>query len=210
MTSTLELIAGFRRFREKHFTHDDALYRQLVEQGQMPKILVVACCDSRVDPAIVLDCAPGDLFVIRNVANLVPPLESRVGHHGTSAALEFGVCNLGVQHVIVLGHAHCGGIQALMRDDGNRETASFIGDWVRLVEGVRSEVERDLSAASPRERQRNCEQRAILVSLENLMTFPWVRERVESGTLFLHGWYFDIEQGQLLGYNADRGAFESL
>ncbi len=210
MSSPRQLIQGFQRFRERHFTQDDALYRQLVQEGQTPKILVVACCDSRVDPAIVLDCAPGDLFVIRNVANLVPPSESRVGHHGTSAALEFGVRNLGVQYIIVLGHAHCGGIHALMEADSRNHNGSFIGDWVHLADNARIEVERDMPHAPAEERQRACEQRAILISLGNLMTFSWVRERVENGTLALHGWYFDIEHGQMLQHNPASNAFEPL
>lgn len=210
MTSPQLLIQGFQRFREQHFTHDDALYRQLVAQGQTPKTLVVACCDARVDPAIVLDCAPGDLFVIRNVANLVPPSENLAGHHGTSAALEYGVRNLGVQHIIVLGHAHCGGIRTLMETGGIKNPDSFIGDWMHLVEGARAEVERDMPAASLEVKTHNCEQRAILISLRNLMTFPWVREHVENGALTLHGWYFDIERGQLLCYNMDTRTFESL
>ncbi len=209
MSSPRQLVQGFQRFRERHFTQDDALYRQLVQEGQTPKTLVVACCDSRVDPAIVLDCAPGDLFVIRNVANLVPPSESRVGHHGTSAALEFGVRNLGVQHIIVLGHAHCGGIHALMAaDSGNN--GSFIGDWMHLADNARVEVEREMPHAAEEERQRACEQRAILISLGNLMTFSWVRERVENGTLALHGWYFDIEHGQMLQHNPATQTFEPL
>ncbi len=210
MSSPRQLIQGFQRFRERHFTQDDALYRQLVQEGQTPKILVVACCDSRVDPAIVLDCAPGDLFVIRNVANLVPPSESRVGHHGTSAALEFGVRTLGVQHIIVLGHAHCGGIHALMELDDKNRNGSFIGDWMHLADDARIQVERDMPDAPEEERQRACEQRAILISLENLMTFSWVRERVENGMLALHGWYFDIEHGQMLQHNPVSRAFEPL
>lgn len=210
MNTPQQLIQGFRRFRERHFTRDDLLYRQLVEQGQTPKILVVACCDARVDPAIVLDCAPGDLFVIRNVANLVPPSESRSGHHGTSAALEFGVRNLGVRHIIVLGHAHCGGIHALIETGGSGDPDSYISDWMRLVESARAGVEQDMPEASKEVRLRNCEQRAILVSLNNLMTFPWVRERVAKGVLILHGWYFDIERGQLLGHDATTGEFVPL
>ena len=210
MTSPQNLIEGFRRFREQHFTHDDALYRQLVEQGQTPKILVVACCDARVDPAIVLDCAPGDLFVIRNVANLVPPSGTLSGHHGTSSALEYGVCNLGVQHIIVLGHAHCGGIRTLVETGGANNPDSFIDDWMHLVEDARAEVERDMPGKPLDERLLACEQRAILISLRNLMTFPWVRERVEGGTLTLRGWYFDIEHGQLLQYDAAAAEFAAL
>ena len=210
MTSPEQLIRGFRRFREQHFTRDDALYRQLVAQGQTPRILVVACCDARVDPAIVLDCAPGDLFVIRNVANLVPPSESHVGHHGTSAALEYGVRNLGVQHIIVLGHAHCGGIRTLVETGGANNPDSFVDDWMHLVEDARAEVERDMPDAPLENRIHACEQRAILISLRNLMTFPWVRECVEGGSLALHGWYFDIKHGQLLRHNAATDAFEAL
>ncbi len=210
MISPQQLIEGFRRFRERHFTHDDALYRELVSQGQTPKILVVACCDARVDPAIVLDCAPGDLFVIRNVANLVPPSETLAGHHGTSAALEYGVRNLGVRHIIVLGHAHCGGIRTLVETGGINNPDSYIDDWMCLVENARAGVERDMPGAPLEDRIHACEQRAILISLNNLMTFPWVRERVKSGALTLHGWYFDIKHGQLLRYNLDISAFEPL
>jgi carbonic anhydrase len=209
MASPQKLIDGFRRFREQHFTENDALYRQLVTEGQSPKTMVVACCDARVDPAIVLDCAPGDLFVIRNVANLVPPAENRnSGRHGTSAALEFGVRNLGIEHIIVLGHAQCGGIRSLF--SGSGETGSYINSWMRMAEQVHAEVLRDLPASSVNEQMTACEQRAILVSLDNLMTFSWVRERVESGALALHGWYFDIEHGQLLQYNPSSREFEAL
>ena len=210
MISPQRLIEGFRRFRERHFTHDDALYRQLVAQGQNPGILVVACCDARVDPAIVLDCAPGDLFVIRNVANLVPPSETLAGHHGTSAALEYGVRNLGVRHIIVLGHAHCGGIRALVETGGINNPDSFIDDWMHLAESARAGVQEEMPGASKEAQARACEQRAIMVSLRNLLTFPWVRERVEGGSLTLHGWYFDIEQGRLLRYNAITNVFEHL
>jgi len=172
-SSPQKLIDGFVRFRERHFARDDGLFRQLVAQGQTPKTLVVACCDSRVDPALVLDCAPGDLFVIRNVANLVPPSEGRVGHHGTSAALEFGVRNLGVEHIIVLGHAHCGGIQALVETGGINNPDSFIEDWMHLVESARASVAQDMPHASLEDQVYACEQRAIS-NLEWLPSaWPW-------------------------------------
>jgi carbonic anhydrase len=196
-----KLIEGFQRFRERHFKSDDSLYQQLVKEGQTPRTMVVACCDSRVDPALVLDCEPGDLFVIRNVANLVPPIEGRAGHHGTTAAIEYGVRNLGVEHIIVLGHAQCGGIGALVRSGGVSNPGSFIDDWMCLVESARRGVIEEMPNATLKEQTRACEQRAILVSLDNLMTFSWVRERVEAGKLLLHGWYFDIEHGQLLRYD---------
>jgi carbonic anhydrase len=206
----LKLLEGFRRFRERHFEHNDSLYQQLVKEGQSPKTLVVACCDSRVDPALVFDCDPGDLFVIRNVANLVPPLEGHSGHHGTTAAIEYGVSTLGVRHIIVLGHAQCGGINALVKTGGVGTTGSYIDDWMCLVESARAEVMAELPNATLSEHERACERRAILVSLGNLMTFPWIRERVERGELHLHGWYFDIKHGQLLRYDTTTREFSGL
>jgi carbonic anhydrase len=209
MSSPRQLIEGFRRFREHHFAEGGVQFQDLVQFGQTPKALVVACCDSRVDPALVLDCAPGDLFVIRNVANLVPPAENQGHYHGTSAALEFGVRNLGVQHIIVLGHAQCGGIHALLEGSVDKDE-SFIAEWMGIAEAAREQVEKEHAKASNEVRHRACEQHAILVSLSNLMTFSWIRERVEQDKLDLHGWYFDIERGELLGYNAATRQFEML
>ena len=209
MNSPQFLIEGFQRFRERHFAEDSVQFQNLVQFGQTPKALVVACCDSRVDPALVLDCAPGDLFVVRNVANLVPPAENQGHYHGTSAALEFGVKDLAVRHIIVLGHAQCGGIHALLEDSVDKEE-SFIAEWMGIADAAREQVEREHANASSEVRHRACEQQAILVSLDNLRTFSWVRERVEQGELALHGWYFDIERGELLGYDATTGKFEPL
>jgi carbonic anhydrase len=156
----------------------------------------------------VFDCDPGDLFVIRNVANLVPPLEGHSGHHGTTAAIEYGVRTLGVKHIVVLGHAHCGGIDSLVKTGGVGTPGSYIDDWMSLVESARAAVIAEFPHASIDEQERACEQRAILVSLENLRTFPWIRERVEMGALMLHGWYFDIEHGQLLLYDTTTRGFE--
>lgn len=210
MTSITNLVEGFQRFREQHFERNDSLYQQLVKEGQTPKTLVVACCDSRVDPALVLDCEPGDLFVIRNVANLVPPSENRAGHHGTTAAIEYAIRILAVEHIIVLGHAHCGGINTLVKTGGAQNPDSYMADWMCLAESARASVMADMPNAPAEEQMRACEQRAILVSLKNLMTFPWVAERVNSGALTLHGWYFDIAQGQLLRFSADNNSFVAL
>ena len=209
MSTPLKLIAGFQRFRERSLTDADAQFHDLVQFGQTPSTLVVGCCDSRVDPALILDCAPGDLFVIRNVANLVPPAENQGHYHGTSAALEFGVRNLKVQHIIVLGHAQCGGIHALL-EGGVAKEDSYISEWMTIADAARRHVEQEHAGASSEARHRACEQQAILVSLGNLMTFPWIRERVEQGSLSLHGWYFDIERGELLGYDAAARRFEKL
>ena len=204
------LIEGFLRFRENLFPSEAVEYSRLFAEGQKPKFLIVGCCDSRVDPAIIFNCAPGELFVVRNVANIVPPNEARIGHHGTTAALEYGVCNLGVEHIVILGHQHCGGIQTLLQTAENTDPDSFIDDWMKLVESARMSVEKDYPDASEAIRRRACEQRAILVSLENLLTFPWIAQRVAKKTLMIHGWYFDIEQAQLLGYHVKTKQFEPL
>lgn len=195
-----KLVDGFGRFRAQHFETDDSLYARLTREGQSPRTMVVACCDSRVDPAIITDCDPGDLFVVRNVANLVPPYETTGHYHGTSAALEFAVRTLGVRHVIVLGHARCGGIRALLEGmSGEDGAGEFIRPWMMIADEARSahQFGRDRSA-----RARAVEQAAIRVSLGNLLSFPWVGRRVESGMLQVHGWYFDLDRGELLRYDA--------
>lgn len=202
------LIAGFRRFQKSWFCADHNLFNDL-QEGQNPRALVIACSDSRVDPAILLDCNPGDLFVIRNVANLVPPYEPDTRHHGVSAALEFAVRHLEVEHIIVMGHAHCGGIHALL-DEGDLHEGEFIRYWMQIAERARALVEIELPNVDPATRARACEQSAVKVSLDNLLTFPWIRKRVDAGSLLLHGWFFDLAAGSLLGYDAEDDAFTPL
>lgn len=208
MEDIAKLIAGFRRFQENYFRGDTELFDQLKE-GQQPKTLVIGCSDSRVDPSLLMDCAPGELFVVRNVANLVPPYEPDAGYHGVSAALEYAVCFLRVTHIIVLGHSQCGGIDGLLKDpvDGPGE---FIGRWVGIAAPARAEVQQRLAGKPLEVRQRACEQAALLLSLDNLLTFPWLRKRAEQGELFLHGWYFDLVRGELLSYDAESGSFRPL
>lgn len=204
-----KLVAGFNRFRndERH----RALFEHLTQHGQSPKAIVVGCCDSRVDPAIVTDCEPGDLFIIRNVANLVPPFETDGSRHGTSAALEFGVRHLEVEHIIVLGHAQCGGIRALLNRPAGADTdGSFISSWMKVAANARNRVLSRLPDQAPEAQARACEQEAILVSLDNLLTFPWILERVAQKKLTLHGWYFDMEQRELLRYDPDSKRFEAF
>lgn len=198
-----KLLDGFQRFREQYFLNEPGLFTQLAS-GQSPAVAVVACCDSRVDPAIIMDCKPGDLFIIRNVANLVPPYEPDGLHHGTSAALEFAVCALKVQHIIVLGHAQCGGIQALLNV---RHAGDFIASWMSIADAAREQTLGNTTLKTPREQVRHCEQAAIRASLKNLLTFPWIKERLDDATLHLHGWYFDIESGELLRYDETRDIF---
>lgn len=211
MAQTDSLVAGFQRFRNGRYAQHQTLFEQLAKRGQRPGVLVVSCCDSRVDPAVVTDSAPGELFIIRNVANLVPPCEHGGGLHGTSAALEFGVCKLGVSDIIVLGHAHCGGIQALLQaPQGGARRDSFIGDWMKVAEHARNRVLARAHDLMPEARQRACELEAIRVSLDNLLTFPWILERVMQKKLRLHGWYFDMDKVELLAYDSATERFQIL
>jgi carbonic anhydrase len=208
MRDIAKFIHGFKRFQDSYFCGGADEFERL-RSGQNPRALVIGCSDSRVDPAILMDCAPGDLFVVRNVANLVPPHESDSSHHGVSAALEYAVRVLRVEHVIVMGHSSCGGIQALMRQDC-AQAGEYLPRWIAIGERAREQVLGALPDKPPHLQERACEQAAILVSLENLLTFPWVRERVEAGNLLLHGWYFDLERGELLSYLPQSGQFEPL
>lgn len=205
MKNIEDLIEGFRRFQAAHFGEQREVFERLAREGQSPRAMVVGCCDARVDPALVTDCDPGDLFVVRNVANLVPPCEAGGGYHGTSAALEFAVRVLKVEHVIAMGHARCGGIRVLLGDIGGGE---FITPWMSIAEEARREVQAALPQASAEAQAAACEQAAIRISLRNLMTFPFVRAAVAEGRLALHGWYFDLERGELLRCSSASSGFE--
>lgn len=196
------LIEGYRRFRETVYRENRALFEALVAQGQSPRAMVIGCSDSPVDPAMLFSSAPGEIFVVRNVANLVPPYAPNAEYHGTSAALEFAVRSLGVDHVIVLGHARCGGIAALLSEPAELG-GDFVGPWISIAAGARERalVEARVAGTDP---QRVCELEAIKASLGNLHSFPWISERVERGRLMLHGWYFDLANGELLRLNKDQ------
>jgi len=206
-TGVEKLMQGYRSYRDGSYELSRPLIEELVTRGQHPEVAVIACSDSRVDPAILFQADPGDLFVIRNVANLVPPMEQEGTYHGTSAALEFAILGLGVKHLMVLGHAHCGGIKAMMAPDAGDNSYSFLPSWVSMLAAAHRRVLATMSQADEEARTRACEQNAVLVSLENLTTFPWVRERVESGALQLHGWYVDIAGPELSAYDGKMGKF---
>ena len=199
------LIEGFRRFRQDYWRDNRQTFEALAARGQSPRALVIACSDSRVDPQMIFQTAPGEIFVVRNVANLVPPYGPDTAYHGTSAAVEFAVRTLEVQHVVVLGHSGCGGIDALLR--GDRDADDFVTSWMQIAAPARERARR--AALAVDDTHRLCEHEAIKVSLANLKTFPWVRDRIESGKLALHGWHFDIEQGDLRQLDA-AGKFQSI
>jgi carbonic anhydrase len=203
-------LEGFQRFHTRYIQGESSLYSRL-RQGQNPSTLVIACCDSRVDPAILTGADPGELFVVRNVANLVPPYRNGAEMPGIRADIEFAVKGLNVERIILLGHRSCGGIRALMDGEGvTKREFEFIGSWVSIASPARDRVLRELPGADPEVQARACEQYAIELSLENLVTFPWIRDRVEAGTLTLHGWYFDFESGELLGFSPELPGFRLL
>jgi carbonic anhydrase len=189
-----KLLAGYRRFRANGWPEQRRMFESLANDGQRPQALVVACVDSRVDPAIIFDTAPGEMLTVRNVANLVPPYAPDVAYHGTSAALEFGVRVLEVRHLVVLGHGLCGGVQALLQG-APANARDFIAPWMSMAETARV---RALLCPSADERQECAEHEVIKVSLANLMTFPWIAEQVAAGKLALHGAWFSIRTGMLM------------
>ena len=209
MENVESFISGFKRFQENWLGSDKTLFNSL-RKGQNPKAMLIGCSDSRVDPAILTDCDPGELFVVRNVANLVPPCEPDAGRHGVSAALEYAVCHLKVEHIIVMGHSQCGGIKGLMDGICDCNADSFIGSWVSIAHPAKRQVLDEFPDISAEIQYYACEKAAIMLSLENLMTFPWVRQRVEDGTLALHGWYFDLQAGTLSGVSPLSNNFELL
>jgi carbonic anhydrase len=202
------LIEGFRNFRQNLWPDNRALFRSLASKGQSPRVMVIACADSRVDPQMIFSAAPGEIFTVRNVANLVPPYAPNTDYHGTSAAIEFAVRGLEVAHIVVLGHADCGGVRALLRGPDKTASNDFINSWMRIAASAReravSQAAGDAAVA-----QHICEHETVKVSLENLVTFPWLRERVAAGQLKLHGCYFGIESGQLLLLN-ETGKFVAV
>ncbi|MGH6836627.1 MAG: carbonic anhydrase [Methylocella sp.] len=207
------LVNGYKAFLGGRFTREQARFRHLAEAGQKPRIMLIGCCDSRVSPEVIFEAEPGELFVVRNIANLVPPYGPNDDFHGTSAALEFGVIGLGVEHIVVMGHAGCGGVRAFARREANagREPLSpgdFIGKWIGLINPAMARME---PAAGPLD---DCIERLALASivqgLANLRTFPWIAEREQQGKLGLHGAYFGISMGTLLALDEVSGRFETV
>jgi carbonic anhydrase len=198
------LIAGYRRFRAGTWPAERNRFEELSRRGQQPRALVVACSDSRTDPQMVFNAAPGELFVVRNVANLVPPYGPDEQPHGVSSAVEFAVRALRVRDIVVMGHAMCGGINALLQGTPP-ELSDFVGPWVRIAEPARQKA----MQVPAEQRHVFCEHESVRLSLANLMTFPWIKEAIEAGNLRLHGCYFGISSGVLEHLGAD-GEFHAI
>ncbi len=209
MPDISKFIDGVSRFQQQHFGDNPKLADEL-SRGQKPLALLIGCSDSRVDPALLTDCAPGDLFMIRNVANLVPPYEPGGGFHGVSSALEYAVCFLEVEHIIIMGHSQCGGINGLMGMADGSSVGEFIGKWVNIAAPARDKILKEMPDEPPEEQAHACEKEAIQISLNNLQSFPWVKERMSQGKLMIHGWYYNIGTGQLKFLNQLTKQFEVL
>lgn len=184
-----KILGGYNSFRGKYALGDKSVMHHLSDVGQRPQIMVVACCDSRVDPAVILQCGPGELFVTRNVANIVPPFVKDKEHHGTSAALEFGIRFLNVKHLILLGHSQCGGIHSLMNHEDDSQN-DFISNWVSIVR----------TSDCSKHNSDDYAKLALQQSYRNSMTFPWIKDAVEAKKLVIHRWFFDIKSGEILAY----------
>ncbi|HZC37383.1 MAG TPA: carbonic anhydrase [Sphingomicrobium sp.] len=205
------LIEGYRRFRETDWAHERERWSDMAE-GQSPKVMILSCADSRVDPAQIFDARPGEMFVVRNIAALAPPYETSGGFHGVSAALEFAVAQIDVGEILVMGHGLCGGCAAALTgefEDTPPGEGHFIADWVRMLNGARDEVR-----ARHSELDRNAflemEREAVKVSLANLRTFPWIADRERSGRLKLHGAHFSIAEGRLYVLDEAEGEFRPV
>lgn len=203
------LLNGYRRFREEQYASHAERYRLLVG-GQNPKTMVIGCADSRVDPAAIFSAGPGELFVLRNVAAVVPPCEELGQYHGTSAAIEFAVSVLGVENIVVLGHGLCGGVEAAFAAAEKQPVGRFIGPWVELLSPICAEVKQRMAPDGPEAQQREAEQMVVRQSLGALMSFSFVADAVGDGRLKLHGAWFTIAEGELLWHDAATDAFRPI
>jgi carbonic anhydrase len=202
------LVDGYGSFLSERLPREQSRFRALAETGQHPEIMVIGCSDSRVSPEVIFDARPGELFVVRNVANIVPPFAPDERAHGVSAALEFGIGALHVKHIVVLGHAQCGGVKAFAENAEPLSPGDFIGNWMKLMAPAANKVARgDLSAADYLTR---LEQANITNSLDNLMTFPRLARLIERGTLVTHGAYFGVATGELSVLDSKSGDFRRV
>lgn len=206
-----ELIKGNKKFREASFPKFEDDMQQLVKHGQNPEILFIGCSDSRVTPDLMLDSKPGDMFILRNVGNFVPPYNPDDDYHGSSAAIEYAVCVLGVKDIIVCGHSHCGACQSLYQDFSNNPDFINIKKWLDL--GKRAKEYTLLAIEDKNNKEliyRTTEKISIVHQLENLLTFPYIEEKVKKGELQIHGWYYRIEDGKIEYYDGEECSFKPL
>lgn len=215
MDSYKQLVEGYKAFRHKYLQEDFDDYRAWAATMQSPKIMIIGCSDSRVNPAILTHAGLGDIFAANNVANIVPPYEKgQHSHLSIGAAVQFAVTNLEVEHIIVMAHSGCGGIKALMsqsEDEGDQRAENdYISGWVNVIKEARDAVKQNMADRDFEEQCQVCEMEGALVSLGNLAHYPYVKEALDAGKLNLHAWYFHIETGELLDYNSREGQYQRL
>ena len=203
-----DLIGGFHHFRANYFLKEKEFFEALAH-SQSPKTMVIACCDSRTDPAIVLGCKPGDLFVVRSVAAIVPPPEKAGEYDAVMAAVEYGVKHLNVENIVVMGHSNCGGIDGLFNPQTLKDER-YINRWVSLACPAVHKIDEENPDESKAEKARLCEEATVLLSIENLLSYHWVEEAVQAGTLTLHALYYDMRKGLLSVWNGDSENFEPI
>lgn len=201
-----ELIQGFHNFKEEYFLREREFFSALVH-GQSPKTLVIACCDSRVDPAILMGCRPGDLFVVRSIAAIVPNEEQAGEHDAVVSAAEYGVKHLDIRNIIVMGHSNCGGIHGLLHPSTVAKER-YISRWLCLAHPVLEELEHEDPDEPAPIRARRCEEGAVLMSIDNLLSYDWIKSRVDAGTLELHALYYDMADGMMNVWNPVKEDFE--
>jgi carbonic anhydrase len=209
MTFPSRLIDGYHSFVETRLPLERSRYEKLAEAGQRPEVMVICCCDSRVSPEVIFDAHPGELFVVRNVANLVPPYSPTGLMHGVSAALEFAVQGLRVKYIIVMGHSHCGGVRAFVEHRDRPDPGDFIDNWTSLIAPAAKSIGGG-AGLNPSDYLARIERASVVVTLDNLKSFPWIARRIEDGQLQLLGAYFDVGSGALEVYDSDAAVFAPI
>lgn len=208
MKNIHELVSGSQKFQQKAFQQQKDKFKELATEGQSPKILFIGCCDSRVLPNLITNTGPGDLFIVRNIGNFVAPYKPDEDFHSTAAAIEYAVSVLEVDDIIVCGHSQCGAIAALYKEGiGSDKDLIHVKKWLELGAPAKELVEERADDASDKDKYTLTEEISVLFQLENLMTYPSVKRRVEKGELFLNGWHYDIESGEIFNYDDVREEF---
>lgn len=204
-----KLYKGIHKFQGSYFRREEEFFKRL-SKGQTPEVLFITCSDSRVDPNLVTQSRPGELFIVRNVGNIIPPYDAIKDKNSVAAAIEFAVLNLKVKDIIVCGHSNCGAMEALYKDERESANMPHLKDWLKLAEPVKNIVLKYYQQTSSEIRQRVTEEENILCQLHSVQTYPFIKQALDEGALHLHGWYYNIETGSIYYYNSSEDVFELI
>ncbi|MDI6728008.1 MAG: carbonic anhydrase [Thermodesulfovibrionales bacterium] len=204
-----KLYKGIHKFQESYFKKEENFFKR-ISKGQTPDVLFITCSDSRVDPNLVTQSKPGELFIVRNVGNIIPPYDAIKDKNSVAAAIEFAVLALKVKDIIVCGHSNCGAMQAIFKDEKEFDNMPHLRDWLRLALPVKKMIEKYCPNAHGESRQRIAEEENILAQLQNIQTYPFVVQALKKGKIYLHGWYYNIETGRICAYNPKKDMFEEI